>query len=255
MIDSHCHLDPKVYGAEVDAVIARAVAAGVDRMVTIGAGYGFDAAEAAVLLCARHPNLRCAIGLHPHDAHTYTDDAFARLLALSRAPGVVALGEMGLDFHYDLSPRDVQRDVFRRQLAAARERGLPVVIHDRASEGETLRILVDDGQFPTGVLYHCYTGDVAAMREITHRGGYVSIPGIVTFKNAGEMPAVAAEAPLDRLLVETDSPFLTPVPFRGKRNEPAHTRLVLAKVAELRGMPVAELERATIANTERFFRW
>jgi TatD DNase family protein len=257
LIDSHCHLDPRAYGddAAVDDVIARALAAGVTRMITIGSGYGFESAERAVAVARRHPqHLRASVGLHPHDASAFTDVAFARLLALADAPEVVALGEMGLDFHYDTSPRDAQRHAFRAQLHAARERGAPVIIHDRESGGETLAILDEENAWNTGVLFHCYTGDVAYLEQIVARGGYVSIPGIVTFKNGDTMRAVAARAPADRLLLETDSPFLTPIPHRGTRNEPRHVTLVAAKVAEVRGVDVDTLVAQTDANARTFFR-
>ena len=256
MIDSHCHLDPRAYGddAGVDAVVARALEAGVTAMVTIGSGYGFESAARAVAVARRHPrHLRASVGLHPHDASAFDDDAFARLLALADAPEVVALGEMGLDFHYDTSPRDAQRTAFRAQLAAARARGMPVIIHDRESGGETLAILDDERAWNTGVLFHCYTGDVAYMEQIVERGGYVSIPGIVTFKNGDTMRQVAARVPADRLLLETDSPFLTPIPHRGTRNEPRHVTLVAAKVAEVRGTTVDALVTRTDANARAFF--
>ncbi|MDP2309024.1 MAG: TatD family hydrolase [Pseudomonadota bacterium] len=258
LIDSHCHLDPTVFGGDagVDEAIARARAAGVDRMITIGSGYGFESAGRALAVARRHPDvLRATVGLHPHDAKLATDDTLAELYAMADAPEVVALGEMGLDFHYDSSPRDEQRRVFRAQLAAARERQLPVIIHDRDSAGETLAVLDDEGAWEGGVLYHCYTGDVAAMEAIVSRGGYISIPGIVTFKNGDVMREVAARVPADRLLLETDSPFLTPIPFRGRRNEPAYVAYVAQKVAEVRGADVAELSEQAAANTRRFFRW
>ena len=166
---------------------------------------------------------------------------------------VVALGEMGLDYHYDYSPRELQRAAFRAQLTAARELGLPVIIHDRDSDGETLTILDEMRAFETGVLFHCYTGDVAYMQAITARGGYISIPGIVTFKNGDVMREVAATTPLDRLLIETDSPFLTPVPFRGRKNEPAFVGLVAVKVAEVRGMTPEGVAETAAANTRRYF--
>ena len=258
IIDSHCHLDPEVYGGDagVDDAIARARAAGVARMITIGSGYGFGSAARAVAVARRHPDyLRASVGLHPHDAKDFTDDRFAELLALADGPEVVALGEMGLDFHYDMSPRGEQRDVFRAQLRAARARGLPVIIHDRESGGETLRVLDEENAWEIGVLFHCYTGDEAYMDAIVGRGGTISIPGIVTFKNGDTMRAVAARVPADRFLIETDSPFLTPVPYRGRRNEPAYVTFVAAKVAELRGVGVEELAEQAAANTRRFFRW
>jgi TatD DNase family protein len=258
LIDSHCHLDPTVYGGDagVDEVVDRAVAAGVSRMVTIGSGYGFESAARAVAVARRHPDrVRASVGLHPHDARLATDERLAELYALTAAPEVVALGELGLDFHYDSSPRDQQRTVLHEQLRAARERGLPVIVHDRESAGETLAILDAARAWEQGVLYHCYTGDVAQMEEIVRRGGYVSIPGIVTFKNADTMREVAARVPADRLLLETDSPFLTPIPYRGRKNEPAYVTFVAAKVAELRGEPVDTLADRAAENTRRFFRW
>jgi TatD DNase family protein len=257
VIDSHCHLDPTVYGGDegVDAAIARAHAAGVSQMLSVGSGYGFASAARAVALAARHPSVRASVGLHPHDAKDFSDANFADLLALAEASTVLALGETGLDFHYDNSPRDQQRAVFREQLRVARSRRVPVIIHDRESGGETLAILDDEAAWDTGVLYHCYTGSVAQMEQIVARGGRLSIPGIVTFRTAGEMAEVAARVPLDRLLVETDAPFLAPVPHRGKKNEPAYVVHTLAKVAELRGMRVDELDSVTTANTRAFFRW
>lgn len=257
MIDSHCHLDPGVYGGDdgVDAAIARARAAGVSRMLTVGSGYGFDSARRALDVARRHPDVRASVGLHPHDAAEFTEARFAELLAMADAPEVLALGEMGLDFHYDKSPRDEQRAAFRAQLRAAKDRRMPVIIHDRETAGETLQILDDEGAWATGVLYHCYTGDRAQMAEIVARGGYISIPGIVTFKSAAEMQAVAREVPGNRLLVETDAPFLTPVPFRGKKNEPAYVAYTLAEIARLRGEDPAALDAQTTANTVRFFRW
>ncbi len=257
MIDSHCHLDPTVFSGDegVDAVVARAVAAGVSHMLTVGSGYGFDSADRALAVARRHANVRCSVGLHPHDAAEFTPERFDALLALAACPEVLALGEMGLDYHYDRAPRDVQRHAFRQQLRAARELALPVIIHDRESGGETLAILRDEDAFATGVLYHCYTGNVEQMEEIVAAGGLISIPGIVTFKNSADMQAVAAAVPVDRLLVETDSPFLAPVPHRGRKNEPAFVRFTLARVAELRSADPEELERQTDENTRRFFRW
>ena len=254
--DSHCHLDADVYGGDdaVDAVIARARAAGVTRMITIGAGYDLPCAERAAAVAARHPDVWFTLGVHPHDAKRWGAEAEALLRRHAADPKCVALGEMGLDFHYDLSPRDEQREAFRAQIRLAVALGKPIVIHDRDSDGETLRILDDEDAFSGArVLYHCFTGDRGAMAQIVARGGYVSIPGIVTFKNAEEMREVAATVPDDRLLVETDSPYLAPIPFRGKKNEPDKVVFVARKVAELRGVPEAGLARATSANTARFY--
>jgi TatD DNase family protein len=254
-MDSHCHLDPRVYGgdSEVDAVIHRAQAAGVTQMTTIGAGYGLAGAEAAVGVATRHENVWCTVGLHPHDAKDWSE-VRDRLIELAANPKVVAFGEMGLDFHYDLSPRDVQRQVFREQIAVAGELGLPITIHDRDSEGETLAILEAEGAFANGgVLFHCYCGDVPMMKRIVSLGGYIAIPGIVTFKNAGVMRDVARAVPDERVLVETDSPFLTPTPHRGQRNEPQYVALVSDYVADLRGVERQQFARLTAENARRFY--
>ena len=257
IIDSHCHLDTKVWGddAGVDAVVARALAAGVQGMVAIGSGYGFAAAGRAVAVARRHPQIVASVGMHPHDAKEFSEEKLEEALGLRESGKVVALGEMGLDYHYNLSPKEEQLLAFHAQLQAARRLELPVIIHDRESDGETLRVLDAEGAWETGVLYHCYTGDPALMQQIVDRGGYISIPGIVTFKNAGIMRDVARLCPLERLLIETDSPYLTPVPHRGTRNEPAYVPLVGAAVAALRGMGAAELCTQAAENTLRFFKW
>jgi TatD DNase family protein len=256
LADSHCHLDGDTYGGDdgVDAALGRARAAGVTLFVAVGSGTA-DGQRSAVSVAARHPDVWCAVGLHPHDAKMW-DPAFeAELVALAKTGRVVALGEMGLDFHYDLSPRDVQRDVLAAEVRLARALDLPVIVHDREAGDETFEIVRANGGFEgPGALWHCFTGDRRLMGRIVDAGGTISIPGIVTFKNAGEMREVAREVPADRLLVETDSPFLTPIPFRGQRNEPAHVALVAAKVAELRGISVEQLAAVTGANTRRFFR-
>ncbi len=258
LIDSHCHLDARAWedDAGVDAVVARAHALGVTHMVAIGSGYGFESANRACSVAGRHAAVVASVGLHPHDAAEFTDERLADMLALRGGiANVVALGEMGLDFHYDYSPREVQRAAFRAQLAAAKELNLPVIIHDRDSSGETLTILDEERAFDTGVLFHCYTGDVAYMQAITDRGGFISIPGIVTFKTGETMREVAARTPMERLMIETDSPFLTPVPFRGRKNEPAFVGYVAAKVAEVRGVTAEAIATTAAENTRRFFRF
>lgn len=254
--DSHCHLDPDVFGGDagVDAAIARARASAVTRMVTIGSGYEPACMARAAAVADRHPDVWFTVGVHPHDAKHWTPAVSDAIADLASHDKCVAIGEMGLDFHYDNSPRDVQRSCLRDQIRLSLRLNKPIVVHDRESLGETLAILVDEGAFAgAGVLYHCFTGDVIAMNQIVANGGYISIPGIVTFKTAEAMRVVAIETPLDRLMIETDSPFLTPIPHRGKKNEPAYVALVGRKVAELRGMLVGELAAATTANTARFF--
>jgi TatD DNase family protein len=254
--DSHCHLDASAFDddAGVDAAITRARAAGVHRMMCIGSGYGLQSASRAIVTAARHPDVWASVGVHPHDAHEWTEETSGILRTMSRNPDVAALGEMGLDFYYDNSPRGVQRAVLVAQSALALELALPIIVHDRDSDGECLRMLAVAGAFDgPGVVWHCYTGSLAYMRQIVEHGGYISIPGIVSFKNAGELRAVAAEVPLDRLLIETDSPFLSPVPFRGRRNEPARVVRVAEVVAELRGMSTEDIGEATWHNASRFY--
>jgi len=254
--DSHCHLDPDVYGSDaaVDAVVARAVAAGVTEMITIGSGYGLRGARSAAVVSARHDNVWYTAGVHPHEAKIWTDEVRDELASLATDPNCVAIGEMGLDFHYDLSPRDVQRQVLRDQIQLALEVSQPIVIHDRSAGTETLEILMEEGAFAGNVVWHCFGGDPEYMRQIVDAGGYISIPGIVTFKNGQTTRDVAAAVPANRLLIETDSPYLTPVPFRGSQNEPARVVHVAEKVAALRQLSLGELASITAENTRRFYK-
>jgi TatD DNase family protein len=192
--------------------------------------------------------------MHPHDAQHFTEAVAEELKSLAAHDCVVAWGEIGLDFFYDNSPRDVQRSVLRKQIRIGLELGLPLIIHDRDSEQETWRILVEEGAFDgAGVLYHCFAGDPLHMQEVVEAGGYISLPGSVTWKKAGLAHEVARQAPMDRLLVETDTPFLTPEPLRGRRNEPCHVALVVDQIAELRGIPSAAVASATTENANRVF--
>ncbi|MGE0461240.1 MAG: TatD family hydrolase [Vicinamibacterales bacterium] len=258
MIDSHCHIAGEEFAEDLDAVVARAREAGVlSALVILAAEDDAEIARAARVLEA-WPACRFAIGVHPHRAHLFAADAeeAARLVErrLDALPAARAVGEIGLDYHYDFSPREVQQAVFRVQLRVARERQLPVVIHTREAEEDTLRILGEpDGVDTTGV-FHCFSGDVAAAERALSTGYYVSIPGIVSFPKASELRAAAARIPADRLLVETDSPYLAPTPFRGKRNEPAYVKRVVEVVAEARGVTASELGRTVSMNFHRLFR-
>lgn len=257
IFDSHCHLDPHTYGGDagVDAVIATAKAAGVTHMLTVGAGYGADTARRAVEVARRHAGVWASVGVHPHDASMLDDSLLDELLQLAADPKVVAWGECGLDFFYDKSPRDVQRAAFRRQIQVALRLGLPIIIHDRDSDGETLRLLDEEGAFGgAGVLYHCYAGDVAGMWALVERGGHLSIPGTVTYAKSVVTQEVARQAPIERLLVETDAPFLTPEPLRGRRNEPCHVALTVEFIAALRGVPVELVAEQSAVNAARLFR-
>jgi len=254
--DSHCHLDPDAFGdAEgVAGAIERARTAGVKRMLAIGSGYGADCASRALEVAEAHPDIWAAVGIHPHDAKLYTAEAWAEVTQMLRHPRVVAVGEMGLDFYYDNSPRELQREVFRTQIRTALEVELPIVIHDRDSEGECLKILQEEGAFSgRGVLWHCFTGDVPMMEGVLAAGGHISLSGIVSFRKAEDLHAVARQVPLDRLFIETDSPFLAPEPLRGRRNEPSYVPLVAHAIAQQRGMTVEALAERTWANAARFF--
>jgi TatD DNase family protein len=258
LIDTHAHLDFDRFNADRPQVIDRARAAGVAAIVTIGTDLA--SSQAAVDLAGRYDDVYAAVGQHPHDAKRLDGTALAGLRELAGQPKVVAVGEIGLDFYRDLSPRDVQRRAFQAQLAWAARLGKPVVIHDRDAHDEVLAILRDwaaglahsplAGRL--GVL-HTFSGDRAMAEQAIELGFYLSISGPVTYHNARQLPEVVRALPLDRLLVETDCPFLAPHPHRGKRNEPAYVRLVAERIAEIKGLAPAEVAETTTANAVRLF--
>ena len=252
LVDSHCHLDFPSLSEDLDGVMARAAAAGVGTMVTICTRVERFADILAI--AEAFDNVYCSVGLHPHSAAEEPDLSTDRLIELAGHDKVVGIGESGLDFHYDKSPRDIQAELFRRHIAAARETGLPLIVHSRAADDEMIAILQDEtakGPFP-GVL-HCFSSGQELARAALALDFYISFSGILTFKNADEVRAVAAETPLDRLLVETDAPYLAPVPHRGKDNEPAFVANTAAKLAEMRGMTANEMADLTTANFFRLF--
>ncbi len=257
VIDSHCHLDPESLGGveQLDQLIERAWSAGLRGLVAIGSGYGSASAGIAMRVAERYPGrIWATVGLHPHDASQWTPTMGRDLAGLAASPQVVGIGETGLDFHYDRSPRPVQRRVFRYQAELALELAMPLVVHDRESGAESLDILQACGAFQgRGVLFHCFSGDLARMERLVELGAFISIPGVVTFPGAHDMRRVAAAVPGDRLLVETDSPFLTPVPWRGHRNQPAMLLYTLAEIARLRGITLDQAAALTTRNTRRFF--
>jgi len=260
-IDSHAHVTASEFDADRAAVLSRAAAAGVEALVAIGAGWGIDANEAAVELAATGAlplQVVATVGVHPHDAKLLDDAGRARLAGWLARPGVVAVGECGLDYHYMNSPREVQRAVFAEQVAWARERDLPVSIHVRGDDPgaweEMLDIWRAEGRGDVAGVLHCYTGSLEFAHRALEARLDVSFSGIVTFKNAGDLRAVAAALPLDRLLVETDCPLLAPVPHRGRRNEPGHVAPVGAALAAARGAELDAVARATCANARRLFR-
>jgi len=258
VIDSHCHLADETFAQDLDDVVRRARDAGLERaMVILEAGNAKEAAQ-ALRLDALWPELRFSIGVHPHQAHQYAADP-DRAAAVVReqwtaTPSARAVGEIGLDYHYDFSPRDVQQAVFRAQLRLARELDRPVVIHTREADDDTVAMLREEGGGELRGVLHCFTGGAALADSGLDLGFYISLAGIITFPKAEELRQTVRRVPLDRLLTETDSPFLAPVPFRGKRNEPAHVARVVDALAALHGKPAADLARQTAANFHTLFR-
>jgi len=249
LVDSHCHLDFSDFAPEREAVIARAIDAGVGTMLTICTRLDqFDGVRA---LAEANPRIWCSVGAHPHEAADHADLTAERLVAVTTHHRVIGIGETGLDFHYNLSPRDVQERVFRAHIAASQESGLPLIIHAREADAEIAAILRAERP-PPGVL-HCFTGSQALAEAALSLGFYISISGIVTFRNAGDLRATVRDLPLDRMLVETDAPYLAPVPHRGRRNEPAFVVATAAFLAELKGIAPSDLATATTANFFRLF--
>jgi len=255
LVDSHCHIAEPEFDADRDAVLARAVASGVTTVVCVGATGAVERNLPAVELVGERGGVEivATVGIHPHDARTADDAAFATLEQLASMAGVVAIGETGLDFHYDHSPRPVQREVFARSVALARHLHLPVVVHVRDAHAEALSVLREEAGDDGGVI-HCFTGDRVDAVRYLELGFHISLAGIVTFRNADALRDAVRAIPSDRLLVETDAPYLAPVPHRGHRNEPAHTRLVAEGVATARGEPFAAVAEATTYNARRVFR-
>lgn len=255
-IDSHAHIDGPEFDADRDEIIERAQAAGVSVILNVGTGDPHSGAfERAVALGQKHDSVYTAIGTHPHDARLYDDKAEEKIKTLVQIEHVLAWGEIGLDFHYDNSPRDVQVEVFRRQLRAARECDLPVVIHTREAEPETIEILSTEyADAERRGIFHCFSGSKDLAQKAIDLGFMISFSGIVTFKKADELRAVAREVPLDRLLIETDCPYLTPIPYRGKRNEPAYVVEVARCIAGIHGVEIDEIGRVTSQNFRDFFK-
>lgn len=258
MTDSHCHIAGEEFAGDLSAVVARARAAGVDRALVILAAEDETEIARVPVVTAAWPECRFAVGVHPHHAHLYSgnpQDAAAVVAArLDALPLARAVGEIGLDYHYDFSPRDVQHAVFRAQLRLARSRDLPIVIHTREAEDDTLRLLEEEGGTALRGVFHCFTGDAAAAGRALATGFYLSIPGVVSFPKAEPLRAALAQVPAERLLVETDSPYLAPVPFRGKRNEPAHVAMVVERVAAARGVAPQVVALETDRNFDALFR-
>jgi TatD DNase family protein len=252
LVDSHVHLDHEQFRQDLDALIGRAHEQGIHRMLTIGTGDGPPKLDCAIELAARHAGVSATVGVHPHEASKANASTFDELRSFLREPSVVALGEIGLDYHYDFSPREVQRDVFVEQLRLAREAGKPVIIHTREAWPDTVDVLRREWTGP-GIM-HCFTGDEQQAREALDLGFHLSFGGVLTFNKAESVRQAAAIVPDDRLLVETDAPYLAPIPYRGKRNEPAFMVETVRKLAAVRGTDPDHIAAITTANFERLTR-
>ena len=254
LFDTHAHLDFKDFDRDREEVMARAREAGVKYIVTIGSGNGLASAAQAIQIAAAHDGIWATVGVHPHDARLLTGDAdLERLRDWARGEKVVAIGEIGLDYAKEYSPRAAQLARFRDQLGLARELDLPVVIHDREAHDDLMRVLQEDGIPQAGGIMHCFSGSPDMALDLTRLGFYISFPGVITFKNARNLLEVARTVPEDRILLETDSPFLAPEPHRGKRNEPAYTRLVAEALAKIRNVPLPQIAQATTRNAFQAF--
>lgn len=253
MIDSHCHLDTEPFAGDLPAVLERARTAGVERMICIGSGRDIGQARSSVALAEAESDVYATVAVHPHDVGRMAETDWQILETLARAPRVVGVGETGLDYHYDHSPREAQQAAFRRFVALALRARRPVVSHVRDAHGDAATILREEGAAEVGGVIHCFTGGVEDARVYLDLGHYLSFSGILTFKSADDIRAAARFAPADRIMVETDAPYLAPIPYRGQRNEPAYIGRTLAFLADLRGIPRDEADRITTANARRLF--
>jgi TatD DNase family protein len=253
-IDSHAHLDVPQYDADRAEVIGRARAARIDTMLEIcGSDIAKGSLDVGIKLAEEYPFIYAAVGVHPHEASLYDEALERKLIEMSGHEKVIGWGEIGLDYYYDNSPRDVQRRVFRRQVELGRASNLPIIIHTRDAEEDTMAILRDAPPGTSGVI-HCFTGTQELAEAAIRMGFYISFSGVLTFKTAGDLREVARDTPLDKILIETDCPFLAPVPHRGKRNEPAFVKETAAKLSEIKGANIDEIARITSANFKRLFR-
>jgi TatD DNase family protein len=255
-IDSHAHIEGPEFDSDREAVIQRALDAGVEIIVCVGDGeVAADSHAAAFRLAEEYRFIYTTVGVHPHEARLLDDELYAKLADLSQHPKVIAWGEIGLDYHYDNSPREVQREAFKSQLRLARERRLPISIHTREAEADTLAILDEEWKDSgLGGVIHCFTGTRAFAEAAVERGFLISFSGVITFKKAEDLRVTARRLPIEKLLIETDSPFLAPVPYRGRRNEPAYVVETARAIAELRTTTAQEIGRATSENFSRLFK-
>ena len=251
MIDTHTHLNDRKFDADLGEVLYRALTDGVERMVVCG--YDMPSSRRAVEIAEQYESVYATVGVHPHDAKTFSEEHLRELRELSGAGKVIAIGEIGLDYHYDFSPRADQMAAFEKQVGFAREVGLPVVVHSREAHAETVAVM-KAAEVVQGCVFHCFSGDTGDAREVLDMGFYIGVDGPVTYSKSDKLREVVRACPSDRLLIETDCPYLTPAPYRGKRNEPAYVRFVCDEIARIRGMTARELDEITSANARRLFR-
>ncbi|AKP75084.1 MULTISPECIES: TatD family hydrolase [Priestia] len=251
LFDTHVHLNAEQYEDDLQEVINRALEKGVQNMVVVG--FDEPTIKKAIQIAETYDFIYASVGWHPVDAIDMTDEHLAWIEELAQHPKVVALGEMGLDYHWDKSPKEVQKDVFRRQIRLARKVNLPIIIHNRDATEDVVTILKEEHVEEVGGIMHCFTGSIEVAKQCMDMNMYISFGGPVTFKNAKKPKEVAAELPLDKLLIETDCPYLTPHPFRGKRNEPGYVSYVAEQIAELKGITYEELADITTANAKKLF--
>ncbi len=252
LIDTHAHLQDRKFKKDLDQVMERAAQAGVEKIICIG--YDYDSSRETVELARKYEQVYAVVGVHPHDSSSVTDDILTRLHQLAKDPKVVAIGEMGLDFYRDLSPREDQRQAFRSQIKLARELYKPVVIHDRDAHQEVLDIVKQEKAGKNGGIMHCYSGHLPLAVEFMKEGFHISFAGPISYKNARKSAEVAGRVAADRLLIETDCPYLTPEPLRGKRNEPAYIKYVAEKLASIRNKTVEEIAYLTSRNAREVYR-
>ena len=254
LVDSHAHIQGNEYANEVDAIIERAREAGVEKIIAVGGAGDMSSNTEAIALTDSFPNIYATVGMHPHDAKDVGEGELRELRTLTSHPKVIAVGETGLDYYYNHSPHDVQRRVFIHFIHMARETGLPMVVHERDAAKDAAELLRSEGAAKIRGVIHCFTGNYDAACDYLNLGFYLSFTGIITFKNAEALREVVRKVPLERMLVETDSPYLTPVPYRGKRNEPAYVRFVAETIAEIKGMALEEVARSTTRNVQDLFK-
>ena len=253
LIDSHAHIQGKEYAGEVEAVIARAREAGVGKIIAVGGAGDISSNTEAIALARTFPDIYATVGMHPHDAKDVGEDELQKLKELTSHPKVIAVGETGLDYYYDHSPREVQRRVFAEFIHLARETGLPIVVHERDAANDAAQLLRGEGEGKIRGVIHCFTGNYEAACAYLDLGFYISFTGIITFKNADPLREVVRKLPLEKMFVETDSPYLTPMPYRGRRNEPAYVRYVAETVARIKGLSLEEVARVTTQNVQELF--